>query len=107
MKKLLKVSGSITLKNWTTLLTFELFYKVVCYSFLSSIVGIIMDNILHAAGITYLSFENIRILLTHPLSIVLFLCLIMIITVSTFFEVSALYIYCEKDGGMNFYRCGS
>lgn len=96
MKKLLKVSGSITLKNWTTLLTFELFYKVVCYSFLSSIVGIIMDNILHAAGITYLSFENIRILLTHPLSIVLFLCLIMIITVSTFFEVSALYIYCEK-----------
>ena len=96
MKQMIKHSFGIALSNWTTLLLFELLYKVVCYSLVYALSQDILNYALKAAGISYLSFENARQLITSPLSVILLLALLFFITIVTFFELSALYIYCEK-----------
>ena len=97
MKKIIKQSFNTALSNWTTLLLFELFYKVVCYSLVYSISQDILNYALRTAGIPYLSFENIHLLVTNPVSVILLIVLLLFITLITFFEISALYYYCEKS----------
>ena len=71
-------------------------HLVVCYSLVYALSQDILNYALKAAGISYLSFENARQLITSPLSVILLLALLFFITIVTFFELSALYIYCEK-----------
>ena len=96
MKAIIKQAVGISLSNWTTLLLFELFYKVICYSLVYSLSQDILNYALKTANISYLSFENAGQLLTAPLSVILLILLLLLITVVTFFEISALYVYCEK-----------
>lgn len=102
---MIKHSFGIALSNWTTLLLFELLYKVVCYSLVYALSQDILNYALKAAGISYLSFENARQLITSPLSVILLLALLFFITIVTFFELSALYIYCEMGGAVNSCLC--
>ena len=95
MKAIIKQAVGTSLSNWTTLLLFELFYKVICYSLVYSLSQDILNYALKTANISYLSFENAGQLLTAPLSVILLILLLLLITVVTFFEISALYVYWE------------
>ncbi|MDN0032653.1 glycerophosphodiester phosphodiesterase family protein [Oscillibacter valericigenes] len=96
MKQLLKRSADISLKNLSTLLLFDIVYKVFSYSILYAVTSDLLSLILKAAGLSYLSTENLYIVFMNPLTIILCICMMLLITFSVFFETVALYTYCES-----------
>lgn len=96
MKQLLKRSADISFKNLSTLLLFEIVYKVFSYSILYTITSNLLSLILKVAGLSYVSTENLYVVLMNPLAIILCICMMILITFSVFFETMALYTYCES-----------
>lgn len=97
MKKILKLSFEISIKNWTTLLLFEILFKSAVSSFLFyTLTHELTALLLKAAGTSYISFENISLLFTNPTALLLLLCLVLALALCSFFETSALYLYCEN-----------
>ncbi len=95
MKQFVKCSFNILIKNWPTLLAFDMVYKAFSYSILYSVISDLLSLILKTGGVSYLSSENLSALLHNPISVLLCLCLIFITMLSAFFETVALYVYCE------------
>lgn len=95
MKQFVKCSFNILIKNWPTLLAFDMVYKAFSYSILYSVISDLLSLILKTGGVSYLSSENLSSLLHNPISVLLCLCLIFITMLSAFFETVALYVYCE------------
>ena len=106
MKQMIKHSFGIALSNWTTLLLFELLYKVVCYSLVYALNQNILNYALKAAGISYLSFENARQLITSPLSVILLLALLFFITIVTFFRLPAGIFKFKNGGTLKLFQSG-
>ncbi len=96
MKRLMKCSLDISLKNWPTLLVFNMVYKVFSYSALYSATSDLLELILKTAGVSYISAENLAIILRSPFAVFLCLCMIFLTAFSVFFETVALYVYCEN-----------
>ncbi len=71
MKQLLKRSADISLKNLSTLLLFDIVYKVFSYSILYAVTSDLLSLILKAAGLSYLSTENLYIVFMNPVTIIL------------------------------------
>lgn len=95
MKQLTRTSLAIVLKNWTTLLLFEVLYKIISYSILYTVVKDALSVILKLLDVSYLGTENFSLLFKNPLAM-LFLLLVLILAVFfVFFEIVALYLYCE------------
>lgn len=95
MKQLIKNSFDISLKNWPVLLAFNMVYKMFSYSFLYSITSELLELILKTAGVSYLSAENLFLILRSPISVLLCLGIVFVTVLSVFFEIVALYVYCE------------
>lgn len=95
MKKLLKNTLNCTLVNLPILLFFDMAYKIFSYSILYSINSDLMSLILKTSGIPYITAENVKYLLLNPISIFLCICIIVITGLSVYFEMVALYVYCE------------
>ena len=95
MRQLIKNSFDISLKNWPTLLAFNMVYKMFSYSFLYSITSDMLELILKTAGVSYLSTENLSLILRNPISVLLCLGIVFVTVLSVFFEIVALYVYCE------------
>lgn len=95
MKRLVKCSLDILLKNWPTLLLFNLLYKVFCYSGIYGIISDLLSLILKVIRVPYLTSENLYLVLINPAAAVLFTGMILVVTFTVFFETVALYVYCE------------
>lgn len=95
MKQLIKRSLDILFKNWPTLLAFDMVYKMFSYSILYSITTEFLTLILKTSGISYLSAENLHLVLLRPIPMLLLLGIIFLTALSVFFETVALYVYCE------------
>ena len=95
MKYLVKNAFNISFKNWPTLLLFDIVYKVFSYSILYTMTSDLLLLILKITDISYLSAENLYVVLMNPFAVILCICMMVLITVSVFFETVALYIYCE------------
>lgn len=95
MKKLLKNTLNCTLVNLPILLFFDMAYKIFSYSILYSINSDLMSLILKTSGIPYITAENVKYLLLNQISIFLCICIIVITGLSVYFEMVALYVYCE------------
>ena len=71
MKRLIKCSFDISLKNWPVLLAFNMLYKMFSYSVLYSVTSDVLELILKTAGVSYLSAENFSLILLKPFSVFL------------------------------------
>lgn len=96
MKRLIKCSFDISLKNWPVLLAFNMLYKMFSYSVLYSVTSDVLELILKTAGVSYLSAENFSLILLKPFSVFLCLCILFLTVFSVFFETVALFVYCEN-----------
>ena len=101
MKRLIKCSIDISLKNWPTLLVFNMLYKMFSYSILYSVTGDLLELLLKTSGVSYLSAENASLILQNPVSVLLCLGMVFLAAVSVFFEAVALYVYCENGWQQN------
>lgn len=95
MKQLLKYSFDSSIKNWPTLLVFDMLYKIFSYSALYVIASDVLELILKTAGVSYLSAENLSLILRSPICILLCLGMIFLTALFVFFETVALCVYCE------------
>ena len=95
MKQMIKNSFDISLKNWPVLLAFNMVYKMFSYSVLYSITSELLELILKTAGVSYLSAENLSLILRSPISVLLCLGIVFVTVLSVFFEIVASYVYCE------------
>lgn len=95
MKRLVKSSLDILLKNWPTLLLFNLLYKIFCYSAIYGIISDLLSLILKVIRVPYLTSENLYLVLINPAAAMLFVGMILVVTFTVFFETVALYVYCE------------
>lgn len=95
MKRLAKCSLDILLKNWPTLLLFNLLYKIFCYSAIYGVISDLLSLILKVIRVPYITSENLYLVLINPAAAILFVCMILVVTFTVFFETVALYVYCE------------
>lgn len=95
MKQFIKSIFDISFKNWPTLLLFNILYKGLCYSTIYSIISNLLSLTLKSIEVSYLSTENLYLVLTNPIAIILCICMIVLVTASVIFETIALYTYCE------------
>ncbi len=96
MRQLLRYSFDISLKNWSTLLLFDIAYKAFGYSIIYSITSDLLSLILKASDVPYLSAENWYVVLQSFPAVLLCLLLVFVTTFSVFFETVAFYVYCES-----------
>lgn len=95
MKQLTRTSLAIVLKNWTTLLLFEVLYKIISYSILYTVVKDALSVILKLLDVSYLGTENFSLLFKNPLAMLFLLLVLILAAFFVFFEIVALYLYCE------------
>lgn len=95
MKQLTRTSFAIVLKNWTTLLLFEVFYKILSYSIIYTVVKDALSVVLKLLGVSYLGTENFSLLFKNPLAMLFLLLVLILAAFFVFFEIVALYLYCE------------
>ncbi|WP_102049162.1 glycerophosphodiester phosphodiesterase family protein [Pygmaiobacter massiliensis] len=95
MKQLTRTSLAIVLKNWTTLLLFEVLYKIISYSILYTVIKDALSVILKLLDVSYLGTENFSLLFKNPLAMLFLLLVLILAAFFVFFEIVALYLYCE------------
>ena len=85
---------NISWKNWTTLLWFELPYKILGFAFVYPAILQIFRLIVRISGFSLLSHENISILFT-PENIIIALCALILFASYVYMEIAAFLIYCK------------
>ncbi len=87
MIQLIKNTLSIHKQNWPTLLYFEIIHRTVSsfliYTFYQEIMSLILKN----TGLSILTQENIRLMLIHPLSILLLISFFLLIAALLFLKL--------------------
>ena len=83
------------MKNWSTLLCFEILYKIIGVSLMGNITEGLLNAILKTGNVAFISQENIGSVISRPLTIVMLLGGLLIFTYYVYFEIAALLICCE------------
>lgn len=86
----------IMLKNWNTLLWFEIPYKIIGFSFIYSFLQSIFNRILKTTKAPYISQENIGLLFSAPVPIFFLLLAVVLFSYYVYFEITALVLYCNS-----------
>lgn len=91
LKSILKIS----LKSWTSLLCFEILYKIIGFNLLFDLMSTLAGAVLKAGKQDYISQENLAALLVNPKVLLLLLPAFTVIVYYVYFEIAALILYCE------------
>ena len=91
----MKLGLRIGLKNWTTLLCFELLYKVIGLSLLADLSSQVIQTMMEVNQIGFLGQENIGIVFSNPTSLVLMLGLVLAFAYYIYLDLTALLVSCE------------
>lgn len=86
----------IVLRNWSTLLCFEMIYRWFGFVFLFPFVRFLVSLLPSLAGETYLGQENIWAVFRHPAAILLLLAVLLLAGFYIYFEIIALILYSNK-----------
>lgn len=86
----------IIVKNWVPLLYFEILYKLSGFIMLFPFLRYLVSLLPGFAGVTYLGQENIGSLFKNPVSVLLFLTILLLSALYITLEITALFILCEK-----------
>lgn len=98
---------SVIVHNWSTLLCFELIYKIVGFSFFFPFLGFLSRQLPGIINESYLSQENFNRLLVNPIAILILICIAVLLGGYLYFEIVALVLYSEagwKREGITFWQ---
>ncbi len=93
----IKSALKVLKRNWSTLLWFEILYRTAGYVFIYPVLNQLLGQALKAAKTTYISQENVMMLLKSPLSILLLLLTLVIFSFYVYFELAS-FILCYEAG---------
>ena len=93
-KRLVEVLG-IALRNWDTLICFEVIYKSIGYAFLFPEIRAQLSILPRLLGLPHLSQQDIGTLFRSPLAVLLLAASMLLLAFYLLFEVAALIMYCE------------
>lgn len=93
----IKTVGSTMIRNWATLLSFEILYQTVVFFVVEPSIRFLFHRILGMAGQRYFSLQNIGTLFQHPLALLLGLAVLLFIGLVGYYEITALFLYSEKS----------
>lgn len=96
-KKILDTFVKLIKYNWSTLITFELLHKGLALIIILPSIKFVLSSSMKSANIVYLSTDNIGEILTNPISILLAILSIAILTFYMFFEFTSVIICFEKS----------
>lgn len=105
MKDRIKTIAGCLLRNWSTLLCFELLYKALGVLFLLPLLQFLLHLLAGLGGRAYLGQENVLQALRHPAAPFILLALFLLAGLYVYFEIAALLVYCER--GWQKQRLGS
>ena len=86
----------IVLRNWSTLLCFEMIYRWFGFAFLFPFIRYLISLLPSFAGETYLGQENLWVIFRHPPAILLLLAVLLLAGSYIYFEIIALILYSDK-----------
>lgn len=86
----------VVLRNWSTLLCFEVFYRIFGFEILFPWLRRLISLLPGLTGAPYLGQNNILSVFRHPISFILVLFVVLLAALFVYFEIAALFIYCEK-----------
>lgn len=95
MKHTIKTGLRAGLKNWSTLLCFEILYKTIGFSLVGNLTEELLNLVLKIGNVTFISQENIGSVISRPWNLVILLAGLILFTYYVYFEITALVIYCE------------
>ena len=90
------LAGTV-LRNWSTLLCFEMFYRGVGFVILSPLLRYLLGLLPGLAGEAYLGQGNILSIFNHPPAILLLLGILLLAGFFVYFEIVALFLYSERS----------
>ncbi len=86
--------------NWRALAVFELFYKIAAAAVLVPLTGGCLSLLMKATGFGYVTLENVRTILLHPLTIALALLLLFLAVACGAVDIGAvIYILDQSRQG--------
>ncbi len=83
--------------NFKTLVIFELFFKIVSLIIFSPLFMFIFNGIMKLSGFNYLTFENIFNFLLNPITIIMMIFFLLLLTVYTIFDISTIIIILDAS----------
>ena len=95
MFNMIRTSKRIILKNWSTLLWFEII-KGIVFAFLFPFINDMLAVMLKIIEVPYFSQENVYMIFTNPLTIAIVLGIIIFFSFYAYFQIVSLVVYCEK-----------
>ena len=93
-KRLSEVFGMV-LRNWDTLILFEIIYKTIGYSLLFPEIRSQLAILPRLLGLPHLGQQDIGALMHSPLALLLLAASMFLLAFYLLFEVAALLLYCE------------
>ena len=97
MKKTLSSSLTVIKRNWSTLLWFELIYRILIYALLYPLLKFLLQKSLTVSGLSYISMENYMLLLHSPRAVCVLLLALLLLCFSIYLEICGLLL-CYEAG---------
>lgn len=97
MKKTLSSSLALIRRNWSTLLWFELLYRILLYTGLYPMLKFLLRQSLVLSGASYISMENYTLLLRSPRALSVLLLALLLLSLFIYVEICALLL-CYESG---------
>lgn len=85
----------LLLWDWSTLLLFELFYKLAALGLAFPLLREVMVSAFQEAGLSYVTLQNFTQLLQSPLALLLLLLSLLLLAFYVFIEMTAIILYCQ------------
>lgn len=91
----IKTLIDMSLRNWSALFCFEMFYRGFGFCALFPFLRYLLSLLPGLAGETILSQSNILLIFQYPLALLLFLVILLLTGLFVYFEIVALFLSCE------------
>ena len=86
----------VVLRNWSTLLCFEVFYRVMGFEILFPWLRYLLSLLPGLVGEPYLGQKNLASILHHPTALLLLLFIVLLAALFVCIEIVGLFAYCER-----------
>lgn len=96
LKSLVRSGLRAGLKNWPSILFFEITYKIAGYLLFLNLWDLLKASALRAAGVSVIGQRNIGLVFRSPFCVLLILCFFLFLVYYVYLEITALVLYCEE-----------
>ncbi len=84
------------LRNWPTVLFFEITYKIAGYILFLNLWELLKAAMLRALDVPVIGQQNIGLVFRNPICVLLILCAFLLLAFYVYLEIAALVLYCEE-----------